>query len=141
MRILRWAEEVGRSECPYLRRWVLDFWLFSIRLHHWLASDDHRNFHDHPWWYLTFVLKGGYTDVSEAGEKRVERFTFHRFPASHKHTVRIDKGSCWTLVFTGRETRDWGFWVNGKFRKRNKYFFEWGHHQCGNKNDDSPTVS
>lgn len=59
-----WGQRLGREECPYMRRWVLNLGLFAIRLHHWSGSDDERHLHDHPWPFLTIVLKGGYTDVS-----------------------------------------------------------------------------
>ncbi len=62
---IRWKEPLGRPECPYMYRWVFNFGLFSIRVHHWLRSDDKRFFHDHPWSFISIVLKGGYTDVSE----------------------------------------------------------------------------
>lgn len=60
-----WGQELGDPECPYMKRWVLNFGKFAIRLHHWIGSDDPRNFHDHAWDFYTFVLKGGYTDVTE----------------------------------------------------------------------------
>lgn len=124
-----WREKLGKPECPYLVRWVAAIY-YSLRLHHWLAGDDPRAFHDHPWWYVTFCIWGGYTDVSPAGEVEVGRWSFHYFPAAHRHTVRVNPGGAWTLLLTGPEKREWGFWVAGKFRKRNKYFFEWGHHPC-----------
>lgn len=111
-------------------RWVFDFYFFAIRIHKWIAYDDDRHFHDHPWWYLTFILSGSYIDISPAGEKLLKRGTLHFFPARHKHTVKIAKSGCWTILLTGREFRQWGFWVKGKFRKRNKYFYEWGQHPC-----------
>lgn len=125
-----WAEALGKAECPYIVRYCLDFGLFSIRLHHWLSSDDQRNFHDHPWWFFTIVLKGSYTDISPNKSERmtVGKFAFRR--ALHRHTVKVDKGGCWTLLITGPEKRIWGFWVNGKFRKRNKYFYMFGDHPC-----------
>lgn len=61
---IRWAEPLGKPECPYMFRWVFVFFGFSIRLHHWIRSDDKRFFHDHPWSFITLVLKGQYTDVS-----------------------------------------------------------------------------
>jgi len=130
MRIIIWGEKLGRSECPYMRRWVLNLHWFSIRLHHWYSSDDHRNFHDHPWSFAVIVLKGSYTDVNPSGRERmsVGRLVFRK--ALHRHTVEVPEGGCWTLLLTGRQTRKWGFWVNGKFRKSNKYFFMYGHHPC-----------
>jgi hypothetical protein len=125
-----WRERLGRPECKYVVRWVVDFGLFSIRLHHWLSSDDQRHMHDHGWGFYTLVLMGAYTDVSPQGEQRMTPGTIAFRPAEHQHTVRVDRGGCWTLLLTGPERRVWGFWVNGRFRKRNKYFFIHGHHPC-----------
>lgn len=109
-------------------RWVFDFYFFTIRIHHWLHSDDLRHPHDHPWSFWTICLWGGYTDVSPDGEDRVRPGSIRFRSALHQHSVKVDEGGCWTILLTGREHRRWGFWVNGKFRKRNKYFYEHGHH-------------
>jgi len=129
MRIV-WREKLGQQNCPYLIRWIFDFGLFSIRLHHWLSSDDDRAFHDHPWWFLTLVLWGSYIDRSPAGDDAmtIGKIRFRR--AEHQHTAVVAPGGCWTLLLCGPEKREWGFWVADKFRKRNKYFFEHGHHPC-----------
>lgn len=60
-----WGQELGKPECPYLKRWVFNFGLFAIRLHRWYSSDDPRYMHDHPWGFWTLVLKGGYYDVTK----------------------------------------------------------------------------
>jgi len=36
----------------------------SIRLHHLLSSDSDRALHDHPWWYFSIILSGGYWEVT-----------------------------------------------------------------------------
>lgn len=130
MRLLTWSETLGRPECPYLRRWAVNFGLFSVRLHRWYGSDDHRAFHDHSWWFVTLVLKGGYTDVSPAGRERMGPGRTRYRPARHRHTVEVDPGGCWTLMLTGRKARRWGFYPRGRFVKANKYFLEHGHHPC-----------
>lgn len=137
----KFGERLGNPECPYLRRWVADFWLFSIRLHHWIASDDQRYFHDHSWSFASLILKGGYTEwtptpidevvgMGPRVGRRYGRWSLLKRPAEWKHTVEVESGGAWTLMLTGREKRVWGFWVGGKFRKRNKYFYEHGHHPC-----------
>jgi hypothetical protein len=130
--MMRWkfGQKLGDPSCPYLIRWVFDFYLFSIRIHHWLASDDQRNMHDHPWGYVTFVIRGGYTDVNPNGRIPLPRWSLRKFPATHQHTTLVNPGGAWTILLTGRDKREWGFWVNGRFRKRNKYFYMFGHHQC-----------
>lgn len=129
---IMWKDKLGMPDCPYVIRWGIKTKWFSIRVHKWLHSDDLRHLHDHSWWYLTFIMKGHYTEFLENDKVDfVTRFQFRYRPLGHKHAVSIDpfKG-CWSILLTGPEKREWGFWVNGKFRKRNKYFFEHGHHPC-----------
>lgn len=128
--IVKFREPLGLPECPYVIRWRIETPRFSVRLHHWLAPDDDRNKHDHPWNFTTFVLKGGYTDVGADGNQHLRAPTVCRRAATHQHTVVPDPGGAWTLVLTGPKVRRWGFWVNGKFVKMNKYFASWGHHPC-----------
>jgi hypothetical protein len=138
------VEEIGRPECPYMKRWVFQAGRFSIRLHHWRASDDPRYLHDHPWWFITIVLKGGYGDVSspKPAEENIAENLWVRHterlrpgsiryrPAHHTHTVQVDPGGAWTLLITGPHSRDWGFWVDGTWKRMRKYFKEHGHHPC-----------
>jgi hypothetical protein len=153
---LTWREKLGPKECPYIERWVLNLGRAgSLRLHHWFRSDDERAKHDHPADFVTLVLKGAYTDIqltdpgrnegsdaqgsSIAGPGSFERMTVGKLrfrPAEHRHTVSVDQGGCWTLLYFFPDRRDWGFWVprrlDGKlkFTKSNKYFLEHGHHPC-----------
>ena len=121
-------EKLGIPEEPYLTRWVLDLGFISFRLHHWTGSDDLRHPHDHAWSFMTFVLHGSYMDKSPDGDEIMSAGKIAYRTAEHQHCVQLLSKHCWTFLITGRERRKWGFWVNGKFRKRNKYFFEHGHH-------------
>ena len=60
---IRWAEKLGYPECPYLIRWTFILFGYSIRIHHWIKSDDDRYFHDHSANLLSIVLKGQYWNV------------------------------------------------------------------------------
>ena len=135
-------QQLGIPNDPYLIRWVLDFGLFSLRLHHWRHSDDLRNPHDHAWDFITFILFGSYEDVSPDGNETMHAGQCTYRTAEHKHSVHVISKNCWTFLITGPERRKWGFWVNNKFRKRNKYFYEHGHHtkeQTGLRNHDNRT--
>lgn len=66
MKLLRIKREpdfvIGQPEAPYLRRWWIiprNRW-FNIYLHQICRSDDDRALHDHPWWNVSIILKGGY---------------------------------------------------------------------------------
>lgn len=128
---LRWNEPVGLPECPYLRRWVLTLFGYSLRLHHWTASDDQRHLHDHPWWMLVLILRGGYTDISETQQDVLSAGSIRFRNATHRHTVKVSHG-CWSLLLTGRHSRNWGFYVPGRsaLLRPLRYFSRYGHHPC-----------
>ena len=133
------GEGLGYSEDPYLVRWLAAFpKLFSIRLHHWRDSDDHRHAHDHDWKFATIVLWGSYTDCTPiygddgllvGWNKETLRAGSIRFRSEHhRHYVDVPKGA-WTLIVTGPKVRKFGFWITrDKWIKANKYFFKYGHH-------------
>ncbi len=131
---INWAQKLGAPECPYMVRWVLDLNIFSIRLHRWFRGDDERHFHDHPWNFYGIVLFGSYIDSTPNNEELMNQFKVFYRKAEHKHTVKT-KG-CWTLILTGPEIREWGFWVLNKSKvnevwfKAKRYFIKFGHHPC-----------
>lgn len=60
-------EAIGSPDV-YLRRWcIVKGPLFSIRIHQFLR-DDHDVFHDHPWSFVTLILKGGYWEDRRYGD-------------------------------------------------------------------------
>lgn len=139
---IRWGEYLGLDECPYMRRWVLSAGFFSLRVHHFYRSDDKRATHDHPFWFLTLILKGGYVDITynERGEAQCQFMRPGRIalrPANHKHSVVVGQGygGCWTFVLTGPSKRKWGFFLreNGeehRFVGVRQYFKQFGHPPC-----------
>lgn len=152
---IRWNESLGEKECPYAYRWVFIFFGYSIRIHKWIRSDDKRYMHSHSWWFLTFVIKGSYIDVSDdivgyyngninrqvgfennitehpwRTYDRVKRFQFRFRPSFHTHYVEVPKGGAWTILITGRPLKKWGFWVNHRYLRPLKYFDKYGHPPC-----------
>lgn len=131
-RFITWRQPLGLKEDPFMVRWVINFYFFSIRLHHWMHSDDSRAYHDHPWWFWTYVIRGSYVDLSPDGADLVQAGQFRFRPASHAHTVMVPSESdisTWTIMLTGRHKRTWGFWITPlKWIKANKYFYSVGHH-------------
>lgn len=56
---------IGRTDDVYMRRWYViprNRW-FNIYLHNIMCDDDTTALHDHPWWNISIVLKGGYWEV------------------------------------------------------------------------------
>ena len=72
---VRWAERLGIVEAPYLIRWTFIFFGYSIRIHHWIKSDDNRFFHDHSADLLSIVLKGKYYNVKPIDQSKPPGYT------------------------------------------------------------------
>lgn len=105
------------------RWWVIprNRW-FNIYLHHVLRSDEDRALHDHPWWNVSIILKGGYfehtpDDVFWRGAGSV---VFRRAKSAHRLEIHpATAPHAWTLFITGPVIRQWGFhcpqgWVHWK---------------------------
>ena len=139
---LRWREQLGRPECPYLYRWTLIICGCSIRVHHWLRSDDNRHFHDHACDLVSTILKGCYHNVvpvddaepDVANQRRIRARAWRPWyaKATDKHYLEIPKEGAWTLLLQGRPYHKWGFYVRnqqtGQFVKYRplRYFSKFG---------------
>jgi hypothetical protein len=128
---IRWCEPLGTPECPYAYRWVFIFFNFSIRVHHFLRSEPIAHQHDHAWNFVTLILKGGYLDVSPNYTDKVTAGSIRYRNAEHVHNLILPKGKdCWTIIFTSKPVRKWGFWVKGKMRRPLQYFHKFGYMPC-----------
>ena len=126
----------------YCRRWWIiprNRW-FNIYFHRFLHSDDDRALHDHPWWNMSFLLKGEYVEYLETDStltheptRRVLRRagdvvfrlagTPHRVELQPRYELTRDGmhptdeiEECWTLFVTGPVIREWGFHCPGGWR-------------------------
>jgi len=110
--------------------WLLQKLGIAVRIHHILRSDDDRALHDHPWWYVSLILRGWYMEVTpvydESGlysHRDLKAYhpgalLFRRATAKHRLIIptldatdgtRRDQ-SCWTLFITGPYKQRWGFY-------------------------------
>ncbi len=103
--------------------WVMQKLDIAARVHHILRSDDDRAPHDHPWAYLTIVLRGGYWENVPKWDKEGHYLGMDRKwhgpgsilfkPAKSWHILELPEGqTAWTIFITGRKVNDWGFLVN-----------------------------
>ena len=123
---IRWKEAMGHPECPYLYRWTLIIFGFSVRLHHWLRSDDRRFFHHHASNFVSIILKGHYKNVTLDGTFEVKAGSVWKSDALKRHYLEIPKGGAWTLLFCGRPYHKWGFYVNDHKWRPLRYFHKFG---------------
>ena len=87
----------------------------AIYLHKMMTPDQHPVLHDHPWAFISFIVRGGYREVyldKMTREVRKHRIWFvnvkHRDDAHYIY--QLCRVPTWTLVFVGRRHRTWGFW-------------------------------
>jgi hypothetical protein len=85
----------------------------NLYLHRLDAPCWHPACHDHPWSFLTILLWNGYLErVGDQDEYKVYKrrpgSILYR-PAEFSHSIITPYGTSWSLVFTTKKVRDWGF--------------------------------
>lgn len=134
--LLKFLEKIGRKRVlldrngnEYMHRYYLVFkekqnafenvkpWP-NIFIHRLLRSDEDKDHHDHPWWYCTIILKGGYYEwtpfVGTDGKQYAEVCNW-RGPgsiiwrrATALHRLEMYEPTT-TLFIHGWRKREWGF--------------------------------
>lgn len=117
-----WLLKLGRGR--KIDGVVMPRWL-GARLHWILSSDDDRAYHDHPWWFITIILAGGYWEHRPFGDGRepwtVDIKKWHG-PGSillrrarDWHRLELPEGKdAMTLFIHGRRSNGWGFLKDGR---------------------------
>lgn len=133
-KVITAVDNDGRDTGPYLIRWAINTPLFGVKLHHILRSDEDRDLHDHPWSFLSVILRGGYWEhqateplTGPVTDPRCDlRYTATGRPVTTRrwygpgsvlwrpspspHRLELPAGqSAWSLVITGPKNREWGF--------------------------------
>lgn len=103
---------------------------WGARVHRTFRSDAGRDLHDHPWWNVSIVLRGGYWEIMPTdqcqparldsrpettllrGYRRVWRgpgsIVFRRATDRHRLEIPVG-GEAWSLFIMGPWKRNWGF--------------------------------
>lgn len=115
----------GPDGSLYMERYVLfeTRWL-SCRLHHIAREDRDRHMHDHPWWFISAVLGGGYVEARPAAiepcfdgdveystqtPRPVGSLAFRR--ATDRHQITSVMPGTWSLFIYGPVRQWWGFYT------------------------------
>lgn len=133
-----------RTGADYMHRYYLFLkdraWFpFNVTLHKIVRSDD-PIFHDHPWSYMTIVIKGGYwehTPVKNSDGKLSDEKVWRgpgsiiKRSAGEYHWLELENEQpVTTLFFMGTQKREWGFLIETKLGtsrwvKHNHYLEHW----------------
>jgi hypothetical protein len=126
---------IGGKENPYIRRW----WViprnryFNIYLHNQLRDDDDRALHDHPWYNVSIILKGGYIEHMPVDKRlypddyremrklrRAGRIIFRKPTHAHRLTLRnevqvMDWSKADPLATSApiRKPQSWSIFITG----------------------------
>ena len=118
---------------PYMHRYYLflkdrKWFPFNVVLHKIVKSDE-PIFHDHPWPFMTVIIKGGYwehTPVLDDNGRQIADITQWRGPGSiikrdskEYHWLELHNNEpVTTLFFMGPQLREWGFlrdkWIHNE---------------------------
>src|SRR5665213_1215401 len=102
--------------------WLLQRFDISVRVHEILRSDIGNDSHDHPFNYLTIILRGGYFEQVFDDDGELISQHWHGpgsvlwRPKKTWHRLDVPEGtSTWTLFITDKkENGVWGYNVAGK---------------------------
>jgi hypothetical protein len=130
----------GRTYLDRLR--VVQTPWFGVYLHRLDVPDPGVDLHDHPWPFLSVILRGGYEE--EASPTRLapdfariaERWptakrgvvrswragSVHRLRLTECHRITdLHRSPTWTLILVGRRQQSWGFYPPTGFVDHREY--------------------
>lgn len=128
----------------YLNRWgVAHDRIGGVLLHKMEAPDPGIDLHDHPWFFISIILWGGYDEwrapIREApmyakladaypdgctrGVPEARRFlSVKTMRLDECHTVsRLARKTSWSLVIKGPRRRSWGFYMPDGYLSEREY--------------------
>jgi hypothetical protein len=135
--MLKLLERLGRkrvildreSNEPYLTRYYLflkdrKWFPFNIFLHNFHRSDP-DDLHDHPWPFVTIILRGGYWEHTPKGKFWRGAGTVNWAGSKSLHRVELVPDiDTWTLFIPGPTVREWGFIDKGIWKRHDRYLAE-----------------
>jgi hypothetical protein len=108
--------------------WFLQQFDIAIRVHEIKRGDSDRALHNHPWPYITLILKGGYIEVTEIRSKNNQFICYQKQEyvsgdilfrsSSFRHRLELfnlnpyvyPQETTTTLFITFRKNNEWGFY-------------------------------
>lgn len=83
---------------------------------HRFDNADVRTFHDHPWNFISVVLRGGYTEATPDGNSSRTNYrllwpgSINRKRATDLHYIAsLHRKPTWSLILVGKHHRVWGY--------------------------------
>lgn len=115
------------SNEPYLVRYYVflkdrKWFPFNVFVHKFVKSDP-DDLHDHPWPFITVILKGGYWEYTPEGKFWRNAGTIRWAGCNQLHRVELDPNvkDVWTLFIPGPQKKEWGFVKDGTWIDNQTY--------------------
>lgn len=100
----------------YLTRWrIIQTPWCALYLHRMDGPDSRPTLHDHPWSFVSLILRGGYVEMRQDKHtmtpRIVERRRVNVMRRADAHYIRdLLRVPTWTLLLVGARRRTWGYW-------------------------------
>jgi hypothetical protein len=96
---------------------------FGIYLHDIYEPDAARDPHNHPWSFVSIVLRGSYTELLWPDAEHAwwivrqthRRWSIHRMSRQSAHRIAYAAPGLKTLILTGPRRSNWGFFTPAGF--------------------------
>lgn len=133
----------------YLKRWGLACRFGGVYVHHITAPDPGPDLHDHPFWWASWIIKGGYTECRALSAQAVARaamevnqpalgvkrgdtnrrmpHSFQQFKKTECHMITTCHPNTWTILVRGRRRKRreggeyWGFYTPVQYYPEGDY--------------------
>ena len=104
-------KEIGWTEIgeKFTRYKLIDTRFGSLYLHQLYAPNWHPHCHDHPWSFVTLLLKRGYLEEHNGELVTHKPWKILYRAAEFSHNVVTPTGTSWSLVAVGPKRREWGY--------------------------------
>lgn len=84
--------------------------VFGIYLHRIYEPDGNRALHDHPWNFVSIILRGHYAEIRDwSGRSHVVKWINRKKATDFHQIVWMSRTPVWTLMLVGKRQREWGF--------------------------------
>lgn len=114
---------ISHSGDEYMRRFYLPSSpnKTTARYHHILASDPDKDFHDHPWDFVSTLLHGVYIEHTPRGSIVYKAPCVIHRKAAQLHRLELPEGPVWSYVLLGPVKRKWGYMTKRGWVPWDKY--------------------
>lgn len=106
--------DFDNPEVTYLARIrIVQTPVFGVYVHRLGTPDARKSLHNHPWPFVSILLRGSYTEMIPGGDyvvpRKVNWINVKPYNKSWHWIDQVHREPVWTLVFVGKRRRVWGY--------------------------------